>query len=316
MKSKDDIVVFRGNANPKLAMSIAERMGISLASSTVKHFPDGEIDIKVDQHVRGTEVYVIQPTCPPVNENLMELLLLVDTLKRASASRVTAVIPYYGYARKDRKDEGRVPISAKLVANMLTAAGTDRILTIDLHAPQIQGFFDIPIDHLYASKVLIPYFKKKNLENVVVVSPDVGGLKLARAYARSLEAKLAIVDKDRISPESTIAERVIGDVEGMTVVLVDDMISTGGSIREAARVLKSHGARDIYVGASHGILCGPAVDNLQSAPVEEVVVTDTVPIEGDKRFEGLVIRSVAGILADAIARIHESRSISEMFEET
>jgi ribose-phosphate pyrophosphokinase len=305
--------VFSGNANVNLAHAVAAELGTSLGKALVDKFPDGEINIKIDEDVRGRDVFIFQPTCPPVNQNLMELLVLIDCLKRASAARITAVIPYFGYARKDRKDEGRVPITAKLVANLITTAGADRILTMELHAAQIQGFFDIPVDHLYSSPVFLRHFRERDIPNLVVVAPDTGGVKMARAYSKALKAGLAIVDKRRVSPEAAEVYNVIGDVEGKNVLIVDDMLATGGTVAEAANILRAHGAEQIRFCVTHPVLCGPAVDRMQKAPIDEITVTDTIPVEG-KEFDKLRVLSVGSLLAQAIRRIHMSESISELFQ--
>ncbi len=318
MTGMEKLQVFAGNANPELARRVCGRLEISLGSAQVDRFPDGEINVKINDDVRGRDVFVVQPTCPPVNDNLMELLLLVDTLRRASAARVTAVIPYYGYARKDRKDEGRVPISAKLVANLITRAGVDRVLCLDLHAPQIQGFFDIPVDHLYASPVLVQHFKRERLCDIAdgcVVAPDVGGIKQARAYAKLLGLSLAIVDKRRISPEQAKAIHVIGEVAGKRCVVVDDMISTGGTIAEASVALRENGAREVHVSAAHGVFSGPAKERLEAAPIDSIVVTDTIP-PTPRSPKGCVVLSVGDLLGDAILRIHQGRSVSKLFAAT
>ncbi len=309
----DEITLISGNAHPALARSIAEELDLTLADTHVGRFPDGEIDIKVNDDIRGRDVFVIQPTCPKVNENWAELLLLLDTLRRASAGRITAVVPYYGYARKDRKDEGRVPISAKVVANTLVASGAERLVTIDMHAAQIQGFFDIPVDHLYARPVLLEAVAKIGIEKPVVVTPDVGGTKMARAYAKRLDAELAIVDKRRVSGAEIVVEHVIGDVEGRNVLVVDDMISTGGSISEAARILKGAGAKEIVIAVSHAVFCGPAVERLDAAPIDALLATDTIP-QGDRRPKKLEVVSVAPLLARTILSIHRSESVSSLFE--
>jgi ribose-phosphate pyrophosphokinase len=280
----------------------------------VGRFPDGEIDIKINDDVRGADCFVIQPTCPPVNENWAELLLLLDCLRRASAGRVSAVLPYYGYARKDRKDEGRVPISAKVVANSLTMAGVDRVLTLDLHAAQIQGFFDIPVDHLYAKPVLLRRVKELDVVDPVVVSPDVGGIKMARAWAKSLDADLAIVDKRRSSGSEVTQEHLIGDVRGRQVILVDDMISTGGSISGAARLVRAHGAGRIVIAVTHAVFCGPAVERLSECPADAILITDSIPQRG-RLPRQIDVVSVAPLLARAILNIHESKSISSLFDE-
>ncbi|RME74761.1 MAG: ribose-phosphate pyrophosphokinase [Planctomycetota bacterium] len=310
-----DIVIISGNAHPKLARDICEYVGVELGDAHCGRFPDGEIDVKVNSDVRGADCFVVQPTCAPVNENLMELLILVDCLKRASARRITVVIPYFGYARQDRKDEGRVPITAKLVANLLERAGAHRVLTVDLHAAQIQGFFDVPVDHLYASPVLAGYFRQKRIPDLVVASPDIGGSKMAWGYSKRLDAYFAMVEKRRVSPQHTEVQFVIGDVRGKNVLLVDDMISTGGSIVEAARALKEKGAEKIYICATHGVLAGNAVEKLRKAPVEQVVITDTVPVEDKPLPDNFHVASVAPLLGEAIRRIHHHESISSLFRE-
>jgi ribose-phosphate pyrophosphokinase len=284
----------------------------------VARFPDGEIDVKVDEDVRGADIFIIQPTCPPVNDSLAELLILIDCFKRASSARITAVLPYYGYARKDRKDEGRVPITAKLVANLITKAGADRLLTMDLHAAQIQGFFDIPVDHLLAFPVISAYFRENDLSDFVVVSPDVGGIKIARLYSNHLHMRLAVVDKRRYGPEDIEVGFVIGDVEGRNAIIIDDLIATGGSICQAARVLKEKGAKDIYVAATHPVLCGAAAEKLNEAPIKKIAVTDTIPLnEHVKKGLGSKIKvlTVSNLLGEAIKRIHTNTSISSMFTE-
>ena len=310
---KKGLLVFSGGANPVLGMKVCKFLGLDPGKVEISRFPDGEIDMKILEDVRGADVYVIQPTCPPVNENLMELLILIDCLRRASAERITAVIPYFGYARQDRKAEGRVPISAKLVANIITAAGATRALAIDLHAAQLQGFFDIPMDHLYAAPVLVEYFRQLNIKDLTIVSPDVGGIKMARAYAKRLNADLAIVDKRRSGPTETEVMHIIGDVEGRNVILVDDMISTATSITEAAKHCRKKGAKDIYICGTHAVLAGKAVEKLQKAPVKEVVVTDTIPTAG-KEFSNLKVLSIANLLGEAIRRIHHSESVSTLFQ--
>ncbi len=309
---KNSLLVFSGNANKPLAKKVCDYLGLPLGKIEISRFPDGEIDMKILEDVRGADVYVIQPTCPPVNENLMELLIMVDCLRRASAERITAVIPYFGYARQDRKAEGRVPISAKLVANVITAAGVSRALAVDLHAAQLQGFFDIPMDHLYAAPVLVEYFRRLEIKDLTIVSPDVGGIKMARAYAKRLNADLAIVDKRRSGPSETEVMHVIGEVKDRNVILVDDMISTATSITEAAKKIRKEGARDIYICGTHAVLAGKAVEKLQKAPVKEVVVTDTIPLDG-KEFPTLRVLSIANLLGEAIRRIHHSESVSSLF---
>ena len=309
---KNSLLVFSGNANKVLAKKVCDYLSLPLGKIEISRFPDGEIDMKIMEDVRGADVYVIQPTCPPVNENLMELLIMVDCLRRASAERITAVIPYFGYARQDRKAEGRVPISAKLVANVITAAGVSRALAVDLHAAQLQGFFDIPMDHLYAAPVLVDYFRRLDLKDLTIVSPDVGGIKMARAYAKRLNADLAIVDKRRSGPTEIEAMHVIGEVKDRNVILVDDMISTATSITEAAKHCRKKGAKDIYICGTHAVLAGKAVEKLAKAPVKEVVVTDTIPLDG-KEFPNLRVLSIANLLGEAIRRIHHSESVSSLF---
>ena len=312
-----EMFVFTGTAHRALAKSICEYLKIPLGDASVTRFPDGELNVKVNQDVRGADAFVVQPTCPPVDANLMELLVLIDCLRRASADRLTAVLPYYGYARKDRKDEGRVPITAKLVANLIVKAGADRVVAVDLHATQIQGFFDIPVDHLYAEPILARHFKQAGVDNLVIVSPDVGSIKLARAYAEHLEAGLALVDKRRLSPDETESHFFIGDVRGKDVLLVDDMIATAGSVAQAACLLKEHGAASIQVAATHPIFCGPALERLAAAPVDHVTVTDTIPLRDDMAHAdsriAVTVVSVAGLLAEAIKRIHFNESVSSLF---
>jgi ribose-phosphate pyrophosphokinase len=309
---KNPFAVFCGSANEPLAKKVCEYLSLPLGRLQFSRFPDGEIDLRLLEDVRGADVYVIQPTCPPVNEHLMEMLILIDCLRRASAERITAVIPYFGYARQDRKAEGRVPISAKLVANLITTAGAHRALSVDLHAAQLQGFFDIPMDHLYAAPVLVDYFRRLELKDLTIVSPDVGGIKMARAYAKRLNAGLAIVDKRRSGPAETEVMHVIGEVEGRNLILVDDMISTGTSISEAAKACRKEGAKDIYICGTHAVLSGKAVEKLSKAPVKEVVVTDTIPTAG-KEFPTLRVLSIANLLGEAIRRIHHSESVSSLF---
>ena len=308
--------IFCGNANQKLAEDICKCLSLPLTEVFVGRFSEGEIRVQIKENIRGKDVFIIQPTCPPTNENLMELLILIDAARRASAKRITAVIPYYGYARQDRKDQPRVPITAKLVANLIYAAGTNRVLCMDLHANQIQGFFDIPVDHLYAINVLCDYFLSKKLKNMVVVSPDVGGLKMARAYAKRLDAGLAIVDKRRASPEKTEVMHVLGNVRGKNAIMVDDIIATGGSMIEASEVLKKKGVKSLYAAVSHGILSGPALERIRNCDVlKEVVITDSIPLKNPEKNPKVKVLSVAQLLADAIGRIHHEESISSLFEE-
>ncbi|MHC4960391.1 MAG: ribose-phosphate diphosphokinase [Planctomycetota bacterium] len=308
--------VFCGNAGRELSHRICEHLNTRLGEATVKPFADGEVRVKIEEDVRGADVFVVQPTSPPVNTSLMELLLLIDALRRASAERITAVIPYFGYARQDRKDEGRVPISAKLVANMITAAGTDRVLSVDLHAHQLQGFFDIPVDHMYAAPVLTRYFRRLDLRDLTIVAPDVGSSKLARGYSKRLGAGLAIVDKRRVSDKDTEVLNIIGDVKGRNILIVDDMISTAGSITQAATAVRDLGAKDVYLAATHAVLCGDAMKRLDAAPVEQVVVTDTIPVPEEKRQPYLRVLSTARLLGEAILRIHHAESVSRLFDDT
>lgn len=315
MSYKDSrLKLLSGSAHPDLANEIASYLDVPMTAASVGRFPDGEIDIKLHEDMRGSDVFVVQPTGPPVNENILELLLMVDTLRRASAGRITAVMPYFGYARKDRKDEGRVPISAKVVANMLVSAGVDRVLTIDLHAQQIQGFFDIPVDHLWARNALQDSISEMNLDNLVVCSPDVGGVKLARAWAKAMDCPLTIVDKRRVSGDTVEMENVIGDVDGCNILLTDDMISTAGTITEAARILKEKGAERVIIAATHAVLCGPAVERLQNCPAETVLVSNTIALRGALP-DNLKTVSVAPLLARAVTRIHREESVSALFDD-
>jgi len=306
------ISLLAGTSHPALARAISDMLEVSLTRAHVGRFPDGEIDVKIQEDVRGRDVFILQPTCPPVNDALMELMILIDCVRRASASRITAVIPYFGYARKDRKDEGRVPITAKVVANMLTVAGLDRVLTMDLHAAQIQGFFDVPVDHLYAKPVLTDYFRSHDPDRTVVVAPDAGGIKMARAYANTLGVRMAIVDKRRMGPDQVASEHLIGEVEGMDVILVDDMISTGGTICDAARMVDGKGASRVSITATHGLFCEPAIQRLADAPVDQVVVTDSVRPR-EEFPDKIKVLSVAPLLSEAIRRIHHAESVSSLF---
>ncbi len=308
------LAIFTGNANPALAKAICRHLKVQLADCLAGRFSEGEIRVKINENVRGKDVFVVQSTCPPPNDNLMELLIMMDALRRASARRITAVIPYYGYARQDRKDQPRVPITAKLVANLITTAGADRVLTMDLHAGQIQGFFDIPLDHLYALNVFDRYITRKRLKPLVIVSPDVGGIKMARAYAKRLGAGLAIVDKRRTSPDATEAMHILGEVEGKVCFLVDDLIATGSSILEASRVLKRAGAKAVYAAVTHAVLSGPAVERIADSPIQEFIVTDSIPIARDKRHRKITVLSVASLFGEAIRRIHYEQSISSLFD--
>ena len=306
--------VFSGRANVNLTKQICEHLGQPPGQITIGNFPDGEIQCKIEQDVRGKDVFIVQPTCPPVNDNLMELLILIESFRRASAARITAVIPYFGYARQDRKDEGRVPITAKLVANLLTQAGADRILAMDLHTAQIQGFFDIPVDHLSAAPVLDHYIRTLGIlpEQLIVVSPDEGSIKRAAEHAQSLGGSLAVIDKRRSGNRVEQAHLIGGPIAGKIVVLFDDLISTGASICGAAHLARKHGAEKIYIAAAHGVLCGNAIENLKSSPAESVILTDTIPLP-EELLPNLKVLSVSTLLGEAIRRIHCNESVSRLF---
>ena len=311
------LALFTGNSNPELAKSICGKLDISLTDVLVSRFSEGEIRVEIKENIRGKDVFIIQSTCPPTNDNLMELLILIDAARRASADRITAVLPYYGYARQDRKDQPRVPITAKLVANLIVAAGATRVLTMDLHASQIQGFFDIPVDHLYGINSLCEYFDNKKLKNLVVVSPDVGGIKMARAYAKRLGAGLAIVDKRRNSPESTSVMHILGNVKGKNAILVDDICATAGSLVEAVEALKKKGVQDVYAAITHGILSGKAIERIKNCKaLRELVITNSIPLSKEKQVSKIKHVSVASLLGEAIQRIHNEESISCLFDET
>lgn len=307
----NDCLIFSGNANVELSKKIAEYLGKELGRINIYRFIDGEICLQIEENVRGKDVFIVQPTCPPVNENLMELLITLDAFRRASPRRITAVLPYYGYARQDRKDKPRVPITAKLVANLLVAAGADRILTMDLHAPQIQGFFDIPVDHLFAAPVIVNYLKGKYIKNPVVIAPDVGGVKAARAFAKRLNAGLAIVDKRRVGPDQIETVHVIGDVKNCEVIIIDDLISTGNTMVEAAHKLLDEGAASVYGACTHAVFSNNTVAKLNSSIFKEVIITDTIPT--GPLPPHFVKLSVAELLAEAIKRIHLETSISSLF---
>lgn len=307
------LTVFSGNANRKLAESICDILGIQLGDALVDRFPEGEVHVQILENVRGRDVFIVQPICEPPNDSVMELLILLDAAKRASARRITAVLPFYGYARQDRKDRPRVPITAKLLANLLVTAGASRVLTVDLHAGQIQGFFDIPVDHLYSINVLCEYFQEKNLKNMTVVTTDVGGIKMARAYSKFLDAPLAVIDKRRESASQVKVMNIIGDVKGRNVVIVDDIISTGGSLVEAAQALKEAGAIDIYATVVHPVLAKEATKRVMNSVIRELVVTDSIPIPKEKMNGKIVVRSIAPLLAEAIKRIHGNESVSSLF---
>jgi ribose-phosphate pyrophosphokinase len=311
----DKLAVFTGTAHPELARNICQYLKVKLSDALVERFSDAEIRVKINENVRGKDVFVIEPTYPEPNEHLMELLIMIDALKRASSQRITAVIPYFGYARQDRKDQPRVPITAKLVANLLTTAGSNRILTMDLHAGQIQGFFDIPLDHLFAVGIFIDYLSKLKLDDLVVVSPDVGGIKMARAYAKRLSAGLAILDKRRISPEEAEIMHILGEVEGKNVIIVDDLIATGSSLIEAVQALKKAKAKSIRAAISHGVLSGPAVERLDKCKdLEELLITDSIALDNHKKHPRIKVLSIAELLGEAIRRIHHEESVSSLFD--
>ncbi|MTI83330.1 MAG: ribose-phosphate diphosphokinase [Firmicutes bacterium] len=314
MSSRKRLKLFSGNSNVALAEEIAQYLGVSLGSSKVKRFSDGEIQVKINESVRGADVFIIQSTSQSVNENLMELLIMVDAVRRASARRITAVLPYYGYARQDRKTRARDPITAKLVANLLYASGARRVVTMDLHAGQIQGFFDIPVDHLPGVPILAEYFLQQKLDNVVVVSPDLGGVTRARDLAERIGAPIAIIDKRR--PEPNVAEvmNIIGNVRGKKVIMIDDIIDTAGTINQGSRAMKEWGAEEIYVCCTHPVLSGPAIQRLAQAPVKEVLVTNTITLSEEKMMDKLKVLSVAPLLGEAIIRIHEDLSVSKLFD--
>jgi ribose-phosphate pyrophosphokinase len=311
--SRSQMLLMSGTANRPLAEEVAAHLGQPLCAITIRRFADGEIFVKIDENVRGRDVYIIQSTNPPA-ENMMELLLLMDAARRASAARITAVIPYFGYARQDRKDQPRVAISAKLMANMVSMAGADRVLAMDFHQHQLQGFFDLPVDHLYAAPVLVNHYRQKQLRDLVIVAPDVGSAKMARGFAKRLNASLAIIDKRR--PSANVAEvlNVVGEVSGRDCIIPDDMIDTAGTMAEAVNALKRLGAEDVYCCATHGLLSGPAVQRLVASPVKEVVVTNTIEIPAERRFDRLRVLSIAGLLSKAIGYTHSDQSVSSLFE--
>jgi ribose-phosphate pyrophosphokinase len=310
-----ELRIFTGNAHADLGERIARYLGVPLGRAHLSRFADGEVWFQITDNVRGADVFVVQPTSPPVNENLMELLVMLDAFKRSSASRITAVIPYYGYARQERKDKPRVPISAKLVADLLSAAGTDRILTMDLHASSIQGFFDVPVDHLFAAPVIIDYVAKLSLPKLTIASPDAGGVERARAYAKRLNADLAIVDKRRDQPNVAEVHRVIGDVEGRTVLVVDDIVDTAGTLTKVAEAIKAAGAREVLASSSHPVLSGEALERIAKSPLSRLIVTDSIPLAPEKlkRYEKVTVLSIAELLAKAIKNIHEEASVTSLF---
>ena len=308
----DPCRIFTGNASRRLAAAICEKLKTPIGDAEVGRFEDGEVSVRFNENIRGSDVFIVQATGAPA-DNLMELLVMLDAAKRASARRVTAVMPYFGYARQDRKDQPRAPISAKLVANLITVAGADRALTMDLHSAQIQGFFDIPFDHLYAAPVMIDYFARKNLSNPVVVSPDVGGVKMARAYAKRLGADLVLTDKRRPRPDAVEIMNIIGDVKGRTCVLFDDVVTTARTLCQAAEAVRAQGARDIYAGVTHGVFSPGALERVKASPIRELVITDTVNHDHTPLPPGVTELSVAGLLGEAVERIHEERSLSSLF---
>ncbi len=311
---QNSLKIFSGNAHRALAQEICKHLGVKLGDAFVGRFPDGEVRLQIHENVRGADVFVIQPTCHPVNDNLMELLVMLDALSRASARRITAVMPYFGYARQDRKDRPRVPISSKLVADLLTSAGADRVLALELHAGQIQGFFDIPVDHLYATPVTVGHFRRLKLKNPVVVSPDTGGVERARAFAKRLNYPLAIIDKRREDAHVVEIFNVIGEVKGKTCLLVDDMIDTGGTIASGARALMEKGAAKVYACCTHGVFAGNAIEKLCAAPLEQVVATNSIPLSAEAKACGKIkVLSVANLFADAIRSIHDETSVSKLF---
>jgi ribose-phosphate pyrophosphokinase len=314
MGTTGGIKVFSGNANPKLAEEIARHLGCDMGRAITERFSDGEFNFQIDENVRGGDVFIVQPTCPPTDEHLMELLIMLDAFRRSSAERITAVIPYYGYGRSDKKDRPRVPISARLVANLITVAGADRLLTIDLHAAQIQGFFDIPVDHLYSAPVMIGYYQENPLPNLTVVAPDTGGAERARAYAKRLDAELALCDKRREKANVAEVMNVVGDVRGRSCLIVDDMCDTGGSLTKVARALKNAGAASIHACFTHAVLSGHAVQQLDESEIEQIMITNTIPLRSNAcEFEKIKVLSIAPLLAKAIKSIHEETSVSSLF---
>jgi ribose-phosphate pyrophosphokinase len=309
-----ELKLFAGSAHPQLSKEIAEMLGLPLGQARLRRFPDSEVSFQIDENIRGADVFIVQPTCNPVDQHLMELMVMIDAFRRSSASRITAVVPYYGYARQDRKDKPRVPISAKLVANLLSAAGTNRVLTMDLHKAQIQGFFDIPVDHLFAAPVIVDYCSRLNYPDLTIVSPDAGGAERARAYAKRLGGELAIVDKRRTEDGTAEVMNVVGDVQGRTCILQDDIIDTAGTIQKAAQALKDAGAERVLACAVHGVLSGPAIERIEKSPLDQLIVTNTIPLsEAARRCKKIVVLSVARLLGQAIRNIHEETSVSSLF---
>jgi ribose-phosphate pyrophosphokinase len=309
-----DLKVFSGSAHPQLARDIADFLGIPLGQARLRRFPDSEVSFQIDENIRGTDIFIVQPTSSPVDQHLMEMLVMIDAFRRSSAARITAVIPYYGYARQDRKDKPRVPISAKLVANLISAAGANRVLTMDLHKAQIQGFFDIPVDHLFSAPVIIEYCSGLRYPNLTIVSPDAGGAERARAYAKRLDADLAIVDKRRTEDGTAEVMNVIGDVKGRTCILQDDIVDTAGTMQKAATALKDAGAERVFACAVHGVLSGPAIERIEKSPLDQLIVTNTIPLSPEaQQCKKIVVRSVARLLGQAIRNIHEETSVSSLF---
>ena len=313
-----ELKVFSGSAHQELAREIASVLGVTLGQARLKRFPDTEVSFQIDENIRGTDIFVVQPTCAngsaSVDQHIMEMLIMIDAFKRSSAARITAVVPYFGYARQDRKDKPRVPISAKLVANVLSAAGTNRVLTMDLHKAQIQGFFDIPVDHLFAAPVIIDYLSRMDHANLTMVAPDAGGAERARAYAKRLNAELAVIDKRRTDDGTAEVMNVIGAVSGRTCIIQDDIIDTAGTITKAAAALKANGAERIFACAVHGVLSGPAMERIEKSPIDQLIVTNTIPLSGDKaRCDKIKVLSVARLLGQAIKSIHEETSVSSLF---
>jgi ribose-phosphate pyrophosphokinase len=309
-----EMKVFAGSAHPQLAKDIAGSLGISLGQARLRRFPDGECSFQIDENIRGADVFIVQPTSSPADQHLMELCVMIDAFRRSSAARITSVIPYYGYARQDRKDKPRVPISAKLVANLLSAAGTNRVLTMDLHKPQIQGFFDIPVDHLFAAPVIIEYLSRLDFPDLTIVSPDAGGAERARAYAKRLDAELALIDKRRTEDGSAEVMNVVGDVAGRTCILQDDMIDTAGTVQKAASALKQAGAQRVLACAVHGVLSGPAIDRIENSPIDQLIITNSVPLSAaGQQCRKIVVLPVSRLLGQAIRNIHEETSVSSLF---
>jgi ribose-phosphate pyrophosphokinase len=309
-----DLKVFSGSAHPQLAREIAEFLGIPLGQARLRRFPDSEVSFQIDENIRGADVFIVQPTSNPVDLHLMEMLVMVDAFRRSSAARITVVVPYYGYARQDRKDKPRVPISAKLVANLISAAGANRVLTMDLHKAQIQGFFDIPVDHLFSAPVIIEYCARLQHPNLTIVSPDAGGAERARAYAKRLDAELAVVDKRRTEDGTAEVMNVIGDVDGRTCILQDDIIDTAGTIQKASSALKDAGAERVVACAVHGVLSGPAIDRIEKSPLDQLIITNTIPLSAEaQQSRKIVVLSVARLLGQAIRNIHEETSVSSLF---